>query len=102
MAFAARMAGIAAGIALVASLFCVGPAHATERAAGGASAPLALRAMLRADLDKDGVLSREELEQFSLILAPRFGEVDADKDGRLSLHELEKLLGTPQTAAGGR
>jgi hypothetical protein len=62
----------------------------------------AMNAMLRADVDKDGTLSREELDQYDLGLARRFKEVDSDRDGKLSFYEFEKLLGPPQTAASSR
>ena len=62
----------------------------------------AMNAMLRADRDKDGVLSREELEQYDMSLARRFKEVDADRDGKLTLYEFEKLLGPPETSASRR
>jgi hypothetical protein len=58
-----------------------------------------MNAMLRADRDKDGTLSREELDQYDMALAKRFKDVDADRDGRLTLYEFEKLLGSPETSA---
>ena len=61
--------------------------------------PNAMNAMLRADRDKDGVLSREELDQYDLSLSRRFREVDADRDGKLTLYEFEKLVGPPETSA---
>lgn len=62
----------------------------------------AMNAMLRADRDKDGTLSREELEHYDMGLARRFKEVDADRDGKLTLYEFEKLLVAPETAASRR
>lgn len=62
----------------------------------------AMNAMLRADRDKDGVLSREELEHYDMGLSRRFREVDADRDGRLTLYEFEKLLAAPDAAASRR
>jgi Ca2+-binding EF-hand superfamily protein len=59
----------------------------------------AMNAMLRADRDKDGTLSREELEHYDMGLAKRFKDVDNDRDGRLTLYEFEKLLGDPETSA---
>lgn len=59
------------------------------------AAPLdtrALNKMLRADRDKDGTLSREELEHYDMSLARRFKDVDADRDGKLTFNEFEKLL----------
>lgn len=52
----------------------------------------AMNAMLRADSDKDGTLSQQELEQYDLTLARRFGEADTDGDGKLTFYEFEKLL----------
>jgi hypothetical protein len=63
----------------------------------------AMNAMLRADRDKDGVLSREELEQYDIGLARRFQDVDADRDGKLTFTEFEHLLpGVQQTSASAR
>lgn len=62
----------------------------------------AMHAMLRADRDKDGVLSREELEQYDMGLARRFKDADADRDGKLTLYEFEKLLLPPETSASRR
>jgi len=56
-----------------------------------------MNAMLRADRDKDGTLSREELDQYDLTLSRRFSEADADKDGKLTFYEFEKLLGETKT-----
>jgi hypothetical protein len=58
----------------------------------------ALNAMVRADRDKDGVLSRDEVEHYDLSLARRFKEADADRDGKLNFSEFEKLFGTPETS----
>jgi Ca2+-binding EF-hand superfamily protein len=62
----------------------------------------AMNAMLRADRDKDGTLSREELEQYDLGLARRFKDVDGDHDGRLTFYEFEKLVPAPETSASSR
>jgi Ca2+-binding EF-hand superfamily protein len=59
----------------------------------------ALNAMLRADRDKDGMLSREELEHHDMILARRFRDADADRDGKLTFYEFEKLLLPPESSA---
>ena len=71
--------------------------NTTSRGSTASSLPAALDSeamnrMLKADRDKDGTLSREELEQYDLTLARRFKEVDSDGDGRLTLHEFEKLI----------
>lgn len=62
----------------------------------------AMKAMLRADRDKDGLLSIEELDQYDLTLSPRFKEVDSDRDGRLTLYEFELLLEDPHRATTSR
>lgn len=59
----------------------------------------AMKAMLRADVDKDGTLSRAELERYDMTLGGRFKEVDGDRDGKLTLYEFEKLLEEPQASA---
>src|SRR5918992_4859956 len=94
------------------ALICLGTAPAAERvnvsrSPAGSTAvrppvPLdtrAMNAMLRADRDKDGTLSREELEQYDMSLARRFKEADGDRDGKLTLYEFEKLLAPPETSA---
>lgn len=62
----------------------------------------AMNAMLRADIDKDGVLSRAELDQYDMSLGRHFAEADADRDGKLTLYEFEKLLEPPETSASRR
>lgn len=62
----------------------------------------AMNAMLRADRDKDGMLSVEELEHYDMTLGPRFGQVDGDRDGRLTLYEFEVLLEDPHPATTRR
>ena len=59
----------------------------------------AMNTMLRADRDKDGMLSREELEQYDLGLARRFNEADADRDGKLTLYEFDSLLPPAENSA---
>ena len=97
IAFAGALAALAAPAA----------ERMTDKAALGSTSlrppvPLdtqAMNAMLRADRDKDGTLTREELEQYDMGLARRFKEVDADSDGRLTLYEFEKLLVPPEASA---
>jgi hypothetical protein len=60
----------------------------------------AMHVMLRADRDKDGMLSREELEEYDVTLGPRFVEADWDQNGKLTLHEFESLL-LPQSPSVG-
>ena len=95
-------------VALIGVLFALG-AFASDKPVGTTvqrpPIPLdteAMNAMLRADRDKDGVLSREELDHYSMSLGRRFKEVDADRDGKLTLYEFEKLLGPPETSASRR
>ena len=61
----------------------------------------AMSAMLRADRDKDGMLSREELDDYDLTLGRRFAEGDWDQNGRLTLYEFEWLLGPPEAPSIG-
>lgn len=96
-------------VAAFASVIGVVASGAAERVPGKAvgstslkpPAPLdteAMNAMLRADRDKDGTLSREELEQYDLALGRRFGDADADRDGKLSFYEFEKLVTDEKSA----
>jgi hypothetical protein len=62
----------------------------------------AMNAMLRADRNKDGTLSREELEHYDMTLGGRFRDVDGDRDGKLTLYEFEMLLEAPQESASRR
>ena len=62
----------------------------------------AMKAMLRADRDKDGTLSIEELDQYDLTLGQRFKHVDSDGDGRLTLYEFELLLEDPHPTTTSR
>jgi hypothetical protein len=85
---------------------CAGLAAASERSLAGdwpqsALKSPAMSAMLRADRDKDGMLSREELEEYDITLGPRFAEVDWDLNGKLSLYELEFLLGASSAPSIG-
>ena len=100
-------------LAALVSLLGAGPVTAAERSHGKAVGSTSLRppvpldsdamnAMLRADIDKDGTLTREELEQYDLGLARRFKEADTDRDGKLTLYEFEKLLGPPEASASSR
>ena len=58
---------------------------------------VAMHHMLRADRDKDGTLSREELERYDIGLARQFRQADVDRDGRLTLYEFEKLVSPRST-----
>lgn len=52
-----------------------------------------------ADADKNGALSRVEIEKVRPRLAARFDAVDADKDGKLTVAELD--AGAPAGKCGG-
>jgi hypothetical protein len=78
---------------------CAAPV-ASERPVAPLLDSPAMNAMLRADGDKDGVLSREELDRYDLTLGPRFREADSDRDGKLTLHELDALLSPESEAVG--
>jgi hypothetical protein len=97
---------IASGAALPAERLPANPTAlvaerpATARAASVLNSP-AMNAMLRADRDKDGMLSREELDEYDLTLGRRFADADADRNGRLTLHELETLFAAPDAASIG-
>jgi hypothetical protein len=91
---------VAAAIAIAA--VAAGPSTAAEP--GQTEMTLnsrAMSAMLRADRDKDGMLSREELEEYDLTLARRFAEGDWNGNGRLTLYEFEWLLGPAETPSIG-
>lgn len=88
------------GLALTIGAIAADKPHGTT--ATRPPAPLdsrAMNAMLRADSDKDGLLSREELERYDMVLGRRFKEVDADGDGKLTFYEFEKLLEPAETSA---
>jgi hypothetical protein len=97
--------GAALSVIVTSAVMMAGPALAADRAApadwprSALNSP-AMHAMLRADRNKDGVLSREELEEYDLTLGPRFAEADWDQNGRLTLHEFESLL-LPQSPSVG-
>lgn len=95
-----RLAG-----ALAAALFALpasaGDTSRVERSVGSTAVRLptpldshVMEAMLKADRDKDGTLSREELDHFDVALGRRFKEADVDRDGKLTLDEFERLLNT--------
>jgi hypothetical protein len=93
-------------VVLTTAVVAAVPARAAEPTVPGDWPQSALRspamnAMLRADRDKDGALSREELEDYDLTLVPRFTEFDWDLSGTLSLFELEFLLDASQAPSVG-
>jgi Ca2+-binding EF-hand superfamily protein len=71
---------------------------------GLAVAPLTAAAASRfaaADADRDGVLSRAEVERSLPRLAPRFDEIDRNRDGNLSPDELRARPRRSGAAEGG-
>ena len=103
-----RVGLAAAAVSAAFTVFAAGP-PGTERDTGStmlrppvAIDTQAMKAMLRADRDKDGTLNREELEHYDMTLGPRFSSVDGDRDGRLTLYEFETLLEDPQQTSASR
>jgi hypothetical protein len=95
-----RVVGMAAMGALLGAVIAAAAAPVAAAAPGdwpqSALKSPAMGAMLRADLDKDGMLSREEVEEYDLTLGRRFIDVDWDQNGKLTLYEFEFLLGAPE------
>jgi len=54
----------------------------------------------RADLDRDGALTKAEAEQGLPRVAQKFERIDANGDGRLSLEELQAWFATKRAARG--
>ena len=54
----------------------------------------------RADTDRDGTLSRAEVEQGLPRLASKFARVDRDRDGRLTRQELRAYFEARRAARG--
>jgi Ca2+-binding EF-hand superfamily protein len=71
-------------------------AVAAALAAGAAAAQDSRFA--RADTDRNGVLSRAEVDRGLPGIAPRFNEVDRNRDGNLSPDELRTWLANPKAA----
>jgi len=69
-----------------------------------AAAPFAVAAQqgrfAAADADRNGVLSRAEVERSLPRLAPRFDELDRNRDGNLSPEELRARAGARGGGAG--
>ena len=61
----------------------------------------AMNQMVRADVNKDGAVTRDELERMDLELARRFDAADADHDGKLTLREFETLRSLNVFGTGG-
>lgn len=52
----------------------------------------AMDLMVRADTNKDGAVTKDEVQKLNPRLATHFEQADANRDGRLNLKEFEKLL----------
>jgi hypothetical protein len=103
---AQRVVCMAAVIVVASAVAAAEPPLAAERAVPSRETEStlnsrAMSAMLRADRDKDGVLSREELDEYDLTLGRRFAEADWNGNGRLTLYEFEWLLGPPEAQSIG-
>lgn len=72
---------------------------AAERAAARADATV--EQMMRADVNKDGVVTKDEVDRLDSRLGRRFQAADADGDGKLTLREFEKLRELSLGATGG-
>lgn len=72
---------------------------------GAAEKPLtetdSMNLMMKADLDKDGTLTKAEVSKLDPALVAGFEKADADKDGKLNLKELEALVAaSPKKQSG--
>jgi hypothetical protein len=86
-------------VPLVLLIPCVVAAQAPPPGGGGpppGGPPTAESILARLDKDKDGFVSKAEVE--GSRLANRFDETDKNKDGKLSLDELKAM---PMRAPGG-
>ena len=103
----------AASGCLLAALLGVVPALAAQGGTGAAQkvdpavqqearSTAAMDQMIRADVNKDGKVTREEVERLDSRLGRRFNAADGDRDGHLTLPEFEKLRDLSQGATGGK
>jgi hypothetical protein len=74
--------------------------RASGRAGRGAGEGGFAEHFRRADVDRDGALTRAEAEQALPRVAAKFGRIDADRDGRLRPDELRRYFDARRTARG--
>ena len=77
------------------------PEAGDAAAARAARADAAVEQMLRADVNKDGAVSREELNRLDPRMSPNFDAADRNRDGQLTLREFEKLRALSSGATAG-
>lgn len=70
-------------------------------AARAARSDAAMEQMMRADVNKDGTVSRDEVERLDSRMSPQFKAADVDRDGRLTLREFERLRDLSRGATSG-
>ena len=79
------------------------PARRVEQAAArAAESDAAMDQMMRADVNRDGTISRDEVERFDSRMEPRFKTADLDHDGKLNLREFERLRALSRGATSAR
>jgi hypothetical protein len=61
----------------------------------------AMNEMVKADVNKDGNVTRDEVQKIDPSLAKNFDQADANHDGKLSLREFETLRGTSVGGTSG-
>lgn len=77
------------------------PAASMDAAARELRSKAAIEQMMQADVNKDGMVTREEVDRIDSRLGRGFSSADADRDGKLTVREFEKLQELRQGAAGG-
>jgi hypothetical protein len=66
-----------------------------------ARADAAVEQMMRADVNKNGTLSRDEVYRLDRRMSQKFDAADGNRDGRLTLREFEKLRALRSGATSG-
>lgn len=96
--------GLIAIVAMSGALAIAAASAGDERPSQAGARPdevAAINQMVRADVNKDGVVTRDEVERINIELARRFEAADADRDGKLTLHEFETLRASSIGGTGG-